>query len=264
MKIFSPFLIALALAASAAQAQQPWMKLDEVIEIDVLPGWRQDNGDHVAGLQIRLAPGWVTYWRSAGAAGISPQMDWRGSENAVSVSPVWPKPKVFNSFMGQSIGYDSDFVLPLLIRPEANGAIRLQGALDIGVCRDICLPAKVDVTAELPATGAPDASIQAALADQPAQINAPAVCRLRPTEDGMALAGEIALPPLGYEEAVVFEVPDPSIWVTDAEVARQGDRLVATTELMVGGNRPIAVDRSRVRITIIGDRDAVEIIGCVG
>ena len=33
------------------------------------------------GLQIKLAPGWKTYWRTPGDAGIPPHFDWVGSEN---------------------------------------------------------------------------------------------------------------------------------------------------------------------------------------
>ncbi|MEM7487532.1 MAG: protein-disulfide reductase DsbD domain-containing protein [Pseudomonadota bacterium] len=264
MTRLSALLLALVLAVPSAEAQQTWMAQEDAISIEVMPGWRRADGDHVAALRVRLAPGWVTYWRSAGAAGISPQMDWRGSRNVVAVAPVWPKPKVLKSVGGRSIGYDRDFVLPLVIRSRGNGPIRLRGALDLGVCRDICLPAQVDVAADLVPGEAPDAAIEAALADRPARISAPVTCRLRPTPDGLALAGIVDLPPLGGREAVVFEVPDPAIWVTDARVARDGGRLTATSELMLGGGGPIAVDRSRVRITVIGETDAVEILGCTG
>ncbi|MEM7641293.1 MAG: protein-disulfide reductase DsbD domain-containing protein [Pseudomonadota bacterium] len=255
-------LAALLGGISAAQAQQPWMQLDQVIEIDILPGWRQDDGTHLAGLKVQLAPGWVTYWRSAGAAGISPRMDWQGSDNVTRVDPVWPRPKVFKSDIGQSIGYDRDFVLPLRIRPVSDGIVRLHGTLDIGVCQDICLPAKLEVTAELPAGGVPDIEIEAALADQPERVDQSVTCVLRPTSDGFALAGQIDVPSVGYDEAVVFELSDPSVWVTDAVVARQGDQLIATSELMVGGDRRPDIDRSEVRITIIGETRAVEILGC--
>ncbi|MEM8850147.1 MAG: protein-disulfide reductase DsbD domain-containing protein [Pseudomonadota bacterium] len=254
--------LALLCGTSAVQAQQPWMRLDQVVDVEVLPGWRQADGIHIAGLKFQLAPGWVTYWRSAGAAGISPQLDWQASDNVAGVEPVWPRPKVFKSDIGQSIGYDRDFVLPLRIEPTADETVRLEGVLDIGICKDICLPAQLVVSAELLPGGHPDVEIEAALADQPDQMDGSASCVLRPTSNGLALAGEIDLPSLGYAEAVVFELSDPSIWVTDAVVARDGDQLTATSELMVGGDRKPSIDRSTVRITVIGETQAVEIWGC--
>ncbi|WP_298435425.1 protein-disulfide reductase DsbD domain-containing protein [uncultured Jannaschia sp.] len=255
-------LAAVTLAAPAARAQM----LDDVsqaLRVELIPGWRQADGTHVAGLRFDLAPGWKTYWRSAGAAGIAPRMDWRRSQGVASVTPAWPTPRLFRTAGALSIGYDSDFVLPLLV--VATGAApTLDGVLDLGVCSDICLPARVRVTGTLGAGRTPDARLAAALADRPRRVSADATCRLRPTRDGLALTGEIALPPVGRSETVVFEVPDPGVWVTDAQVSRRGGTLVATSELMVGGGRSVAIDRSRVRITVIGDRRAVEIEGCRG
>ncbi|WGH79676.1 protein-disulfide reductase DsbD domain-containing protein [Jannaschia ovalis] len=255
-------LLALALAPALPARAQMQDDIAQVLRVSLIPGWRQQDGSHVAGLRFDLAPGWRTYWRSAGAAGISPQMDWRGSRGLGSVTPQWPTPTVFRQGRALSIGYDDDFVLPLLIQGAGGGAAHLDGVLDLGVCAEICLPARIRVSGDLPAGGAPDPAIRAALADRPGRIRADARCSLRPTRDGMALTGRIPLPPQGRSEAVVFEVPDPSLWVTDAVVSRQGGTLTATSELMAGGGRGVALDRSRVRITVIGDRGAVEIDGC--
>ena len=251
-------LLALSLPARAEVTD-----MSQAIAIDVLPGWRRADGTQVAGLRIRLAPGWKTYWRSAGAAGISPQMDWRGSGNLRSVTPMWPTPRVFGRAGTQSIGYASDFVLPLLIPAAGPGPVRLRGVLDIGVCADICLPARLEVAADLPAATATDPVIAAALADRPRRVAVRATCRLSPRPDGMTLAATIDLPRTGRSEAVVFEVPDPSIWITDATVARSGDRLQAVSQLVAQGGA-VAVDRGRIRITVLSEDRAVEIDGCAG
>ncbi|MGB3556860.1 MAG: hypothetical protein WBA25_19715, partial [Jannaschia sp.] len=95
-------------------------------------------------------------------------------------------------------------------------------------------------------------------------VDVPVRCTLRPTQEGLALTGEIAIAPLAGPETVVFEVPDPRLWVTDARVRRDGNRLIAVSELMAGGGGPVSLDRSRIRITVIGRREAVEIMGCSG
>ena len=43
---------------------------DGVVELEVLPGWRTDNGTHMAGLQLSLADGWKTYWCPVMAASL--------------------------------------------------------------------------------------------------------------------------------------------------------------------------------------------------
>src|SRR5215470_10644281 len=37
------------------------------------------------GLEIKLAPGWKTYWRSPGEGGMPPRFDWSGSANLARI-----------------------------------------------------------------------------------------------------------------------------------------------------------------------------------
>ena len=62
-----------ALCAAAAFATSAFATTqDEVLQADLLPGWQMQNGHHMAGLRLQLAPEWKTYWRSPGEAGIPP------------------------------------------------------------------------------------------------------------------------------------------------------------------------------------------------
>ncbi len=255
-------ILVLLLLAAPLRAQP--VAVSDVLSVEVLPGWREADGRHLAGLRVQLRPGWKTYWRNAGATGIAPQMDWRGSRGLRSVTPLWPTPTLFGPAEARSIGYTSDFVLPLEIVATGSGPVQLRGILDLGVCADICLPARVTVRAQLPAAGRHDPAIAAALADRPRRVEAPARCRLSPGADGLTLTGDLDVAPQGRAEAVVFELPDPSVWITDADVARQGRRLEARAEVIARGRAGLSVDRSRLRITVIGDRGAVEILGCTG
>ncbi|CTQ48497.1 protein-disulfide reductase DsbD domain-containing protein [Jannaschia donghaensis] len=254
-------LLLLGLVAPTARAQVA--DVSQIVSVEVVPGWRRADGTHVAGLKIRLAPGWKTYWRSAGAAGISPRMDWRDSRGVRSVTPAWPTPTVFRQGAALSIGYDRDFVLPLLIVP-GRGTPELRGRLDIGVCADICLPAQIDVAAVLTGSATPDRALEAALRDRPRRVNARARCLLRPIDDGFAITGQIDVPSQGRAEAVVFEMANPNVWVTDAQVTRRGGRIDATSQLLMAGNGTFGVDRSQLRMTVIGTRGAVEVFGCTG
>jgi DsbC/DsbD-like thiol-disulfide interchange protein len=80
------------------------------------------SGDAVvlrAGIQIKLDPGWDTYWRTPGDSGVPPQFDFTGSENIKSVKVLWPAPQRFpDGAGGHSIGYMGEFILPLRIVPN--------------------------------------------------------------------------------------------------------------------------------------------------
>src|SRR5262249_59326870 len=47
------------------------------------------------GLQFTLKPGWKTYWRSPGDAGLPVTVDWAGSTNVASAVMAWPVPHRF-------------------------------------------------------------------------------------------------------------------------------------------------------------------------
>ena len=86
-KLISLITCGLFLGSSAA-AQMP----ENVAESRILTGWRDANGTHYAALEIMLAPGWKTYWRTPGDAGIPPQFNWSGSENLSAVGVSYPVP----------------------------------------------------------------------------------------------------------------------------------------------------------------------------
>ena len=44
------------------------------------------------GIEIALEPGWYTYWRNPGEAGVPPVFDFSGSENVASVDVMYPAP----------------------------------------------------------------------------------------------------------------------------------------------------------------------------
>jgi DsbC/DsbD-like thiol-disulfide interchange protein len=262
--MLSPCLAALLVALPAA-AEVP----AQVVSAQILGGWREPSGQHVAAVRIRLAPGWKTYWRAPGEAGIPPQFDWSGSRNVASVTPLWPVPHVFWQNGMRSVGYGGEVILPLVVAPAGSGeAMHLAGRLDIGVCEDICIPVSFDLSGELPASGARDPAISAAMAAQPVPAATAGVasvtCSVEPISDGIRVTASIAMPALGREEEAVVELADPSIWVSEAETRRDGRLLHATAELVPPDARPFAVDRSEIRITVLSGERGVDIRGCAG
>src|SRR5690349_3234110 len=50
------------------------------------------------GLDIKLKPGWKTYWRSPGDAGFPPVLTFDGSENVAKAEMAYPTPHRFSLF----------------------------------------------------------------------------------------------------------------------------------------------------------------------
>jgi DsbC/DsbD-like thiol-disulfide interchange protein len=107
-----------------------------------------------AGIEIRLAPGWKTYWRYPGDSGIPPRFDFSHSKNVKSVTVRYPAPHRLTDESGTSIGYKHGVVFPLDIVPQnAAQPVVLAVKADYAVCEKICIPA--EGKAELNVTGRP-------------------------------------------------------------------------------------------------------------
>jgi DsbC/DsbD-like thiol-disulfide interchange protein len=253
----------IAITVTPAAANPP----EGVIAVEVLPGWRTPAGTHMAGLRFTLAPGWKTYWRAPGDAGIAPLFVWSGSRNVADAVLHWPVPEVSYPNGTRTIGYADEVVIPVEVTPAGPGApLRLEGTVELGVCSDICMPMTLSFGADLPADGERDAAIVAALVDRPltpaeAGVSA-AQCRAVPTEQGLELTAALRMPPDGGQEVVVIEPGFPGIWVSEAETRWQDGWLTAGVEMIAADGGPVALDRSDLRITVIGPSGAVDIRGC--
>lgn len=104
------------------------------------------------GLQLRLTPGWHTYWRSPGDAGIPPSIDWKGSKNFAGAEIAWPAPKRLPSLGGlETVGYENGVVLPISIHLAQPGSpLHLHAEVDYASCKDICIPYHASLDLALP------------------------------------------------------------------------------------------------------------------
>ncbi len=267
-----PFLTTFAATALAALVS-PFAALagggvpTNVVTGEIRGGWVTDSGTRMAALHLKLAPGWKTYWRAPGDAGIPPTFSWSGSTNLRGVSYHWPSPHVFDAYGMRSIGYKGELVLPIELHPKTAGQpIGLRGEMDLGVCDTICVPAHLTFDMTLDGRGHSDPAIHLALANRPVASGRAGVkgveCDLDPISDGLRLTASIRMPRLAGEEVALVEAGDPRIWVSEPETLRRGDRLEVAADLVPPTGKPMALDRSALRFTILAGTQAVDIRGC--
>jgi DsbC/DsbD-like thiol-disulfide interchange protein len=136
---------------------------------------RTESGARVtrAGVEIKLQPGWKTYWRYPGDSGVPPVFDFSRSENVKSVTVRYPAPVRFADGGGTSVGYKSDVVLPLQIVPEnAAKPVMLRLKLDYAVCEKLCVPAEAKLELLLTGErGAQEAAVDTAEARVPKPVS---------------------------------------------------------------------------------------------
>jgi DsbC/DsbD-like thiol-disulfide interchange protein len=116
-----------------------------------------------AGVEIRLAPGWKTYWRYPGDSGVPPQFDFSKSENVKSVQVSWPAPERMVEADGIIIGYRNSVLFPLRIEPkDAGKPVVLRLALDYAICEKVCIPTQAKAELTIKNGGAAEPAIAAA------------------------------------------------------------------------------------------------------
>jgi DsbC/DsbD-like thiol-disulfide interchange protein len=111
-----------------------------------------------SGVEIKLNPGWKTYWRYPGDSGVPPSFDFSKSENVKAVTVLFPAPMRFpDGAGGNSIGYKAGVVLPVHVVPnDPKKPVALRLKFEYAVCEKLCVPA--DANIELKLTGAASAS----------------------------------------------------------------------------------------------------------
>jgi DsbC/DsbD-like thiol-disulfide interchange protein len=117
-----------------------------------------------AGIEIKLDPGWHTYWRDPGDSGVPPKIDFAGSDNVKSVTVLWPAPERFpDGAGGASIGYLDRVILPLHVTPQNAGKpSSLQLKLGYDICYNMCVPVESELKLSLNGDGAEEATIEKA------------------------------------------------------------------------------------------------------
>jgi DsbC/DsbD-like thiol-disulfide interchange protein len=136
---------------AAAADSSPW-------DGDARSAVRLVSGSHAgrdgvvrAGVEIRLGAGWKTYWRYPGDSGVPPIFDFSKSENAKSVTILWPAPHRFEyEGGGASIGYKGDVMFPVhVVAENSKRPVTLRLAIDYAVCEKLCIPARGKAVLEL-------------------------------------------------------------------------------------------------------------------
>ncbi|WP_172326858.1 protein-disulfide reductase DsbD domain-containing protein [Mangrovicoccus sp. HB161399] len=252
----------LAFCASLAAALPAAADHNDLVHVDVVDGWVTPDGTVMAGLRIQVADGWKTYWRSPGDVGVPPRFDWSASKNLKAVRLHWPRPEIFETFGQRTLGYSGEIVLPVELFPaDASKPVTVAGTAELGLCRDICVA--VNQAYFDSNLAAPDA-IRRAMAEQPDRSRiSSASCKVAPIKDGLRVTASLALPPQGGAEIAVMELGDSGeIWVSEPEVSRRGNSLTATADLVPPEAAPFALDRSKLRITVLGRNGAAETMGC--
>jgi thiol:disulfide interchange protein/DsbC/DsbD-like thiol-disulfide interchange protein len=107
-----------------------------------------------AGLLLRMAPAWHTYWKFSGDAGLPTEIKWKLPPGWKVGEIQWPIPLKTNDPGDiQTYGYQDEILLMQEITPSAkidNSPVKLSAEANWLVCERICIPGSANLELELP------------------------------------------------------------------------------------------------------------------
>ena len=107
-----------------------------------------------AGLFLRMAPGWHTYWKFSGDAGLPTEIKWSLPPGWKVGEIEWPIPLKTNDPGDiQTYGYQDEILLMQEITPPAKidiSPVKLSAEANWLVCEKICIPGGANLELELP------------------------------------------------------------------------------------------------------------------
>ena len=107
-----------------------------------------------AGLLLKMAPGWHTYWQFPGDAGIPTEIKWSLPPGWKAGSIRWPIPlKLSEPGNIQIYGYHDEVLLMVGLTPPAKiagSSVKLAATADWLVCEKICIPGSANLQLDLP------------------------------------------------------------------------------------------------------------------
>ena len=139
-------IIALWLATTVARAAHTDVKL-------LLSVTAARPGDTVwAGVQLKMEPGWHTYWKNPGEAGQATEIKWQLPPGVTAGEIQWPLPKNIPPAEIATYGYENEVVLLVPLTLASNlpaGPLDLAATVSWLECKESCLPASTKVAAKL-------------------------------------------------------------------------------------------------------------------
>jgi DsbC/DsbD-like thiol-disulfide interchange protein len=137
----SAALVALLAGTPVHAASSDWFEI-EGARIRLVTTGRPDAEGRLRGiLDIELKPGWKTYWRDPGDAGVPPTLDASANPNIVGAEFDFPAPQRHDEGDFKWAGYDYPLGLPVTFTlKDPAGPAAIDAAVFLGVCETICVP----------------------------------------------------------------------------------------------------------------------------
>jgi DsbC/DsbD-like thiol-disulfide interchange protein len=134
-------IVAMLAGAASAADNSPWSE-DNHAAFRLIAGANEPGAAKLrAGIEIKMAPGWHTYWRYPGDSGVPPRFDFSHSENLAATKVLYPTPQLYTDDSGNTLGYKDGVIFPLQVTAkQPDKPVKLHVTLVYAICDKLCVP----------------------------------------------------------------------------------------------------------------------------
>ena len=244
---------------TAAAARSDWSDADQSrLRLLLGPG----EGSRLAGgIEIVLEPGWYTYWRNPGDAGVAPVFDFSGSVNVADVEVLYPVPERQVDGASTSLIYRDEVVFPINVEPiDADEPVTLQLTASFGVCSEICIPTRTSSAVTLPPAAPLDPLSAAVLQRFRPRVPMPAEPGRFDIEEvtleGDALIIDVRMPESSYFD--LFAEPPAGWYIGQPELLSRSQDVTRYRLPLDGRPRGAEASGQRFRFVAVAGGKAIE------
>jgi len=138
--------LSLALAVTTAHAAHTSARL-------IVSAATARPGDTVlAGVQLKMEPGWHTYWKNPGETGLATEIKWQLPPGVSAGATQWPLPRKLPPADVTTYGYADEVVLLVPLTLATNlpaGPLTLAAQVSWLECKEACIPGSADIQGKL-------------------------------------------------------------------------------------------------------------------
>ena len=146
MRLIAAIIIFLsALAGTVARAAHTTAEL-------ILPASAMPGEPVLVGVQLKMEPGWHTYWKNPGEAGQATEIKWTLPAGVTAGEIQWPLPHKIPPADVVTFGYQNEVVLLVPLTLASNlptGSLNLTAKVSWLECNESCIPAGADIQGDL-------------------------------------------------------------------------------------------------------------------
>jgi thiol:disulfide interchange protein DsbD len=148
MRRFGAYLLAVLFCLAVLTARAAHTQATLVLSADTAK-----PGDTVwIGVDLKMEPGWHTYWKNPGEAGMPTKIAWQLPPGVTAGDIQWPLPEKLPPADVTTYGYSDEVMLLVPLKIGTNvptGPITLTANLSWLECKDVCIPGKTTIEATL-------------------------------------------------------------------------------------------------------------------